>query len=123
MIKKILVVDDDESVLELIDAVFKYEDYEVICARDGQQALKVAQAEHPSIIILDIFLPKLNGYEVCKSVKTDPPLSDTKVLMLSGMTQKGDLQKANEAGADDYIFKPFDPTKLIERVKVLTGSI
>ena len=104
----------------LLSAIFgDLEDYEVLCARDGEEALRVARVDNPDIILLDILLPKLNGYKVCKLIKSDLAMSHTKVLMLSGMTQKSELLKAQEAGADGYIAKPFSSTALVEKVEEL----
>ena len=88
MSKKILIVEDEEDILELLSVAFEdLGDYEIICARDGEEALRIAKTNNPCIILLDVALPKLNGYEVCRSVKSDPGMSHTKVLMLSGMAQ------------------------------------
>ena len=89
---------------------------------DGEEALRIARVDNPDIILLDIQLPRLNGYEVCKSVKSDPTMSHTKVLMLSGMAQNSDRQKAQEAGADGYIAKPFSSIELLEKVEGLLRS-
>jgi DNA-binding response OmpR family regulator len=118
--KKILIVEDEEDIMILLSAIFgDLEDYEVLCARDGEEALRVARVDNPDIILLDILLPKLNGYKVCKLIKSDLAMSHTKVLMLSGMTQKSELLKAQEAGADGYIAKPFSSTALVEKVEEL----
>ena len=83
--------------------------------------MSIAQLNVPDIVLLDAKLPKLDGYEVCKYIKTDPEMSHTRVLMISGMTQNSDLTKAREAGVDDYISKPFTSTVILERVeKALT---
>ena len=120
MTKKILIVEDEEDILELVCAIFTdLGDYGILCAKDGEEALRVARVDNPDIILLDIQLPKLNGYEVCKSVKSDSAISHTKVLMVSGMTQNSDLLKVQEAGADDYILKPFNSTTLVEKVETL----
>jgi len=121
--KKILIVEDEEDIMILLSAIFgDLEDYEVLCARDGEEALRVARVDNPDIILLDILLPKLNGYKVCKLIKSDLAMSHTKVLMLSGMTQKSELLKAQEAGADGYIAKPFSSTALVEKVEELLRS-
>ncbi len=123
MTKKILLVEDEEDILELLSAIFDdLRDYGILWARDGEEALRIARAEHPDIILLDIQLPKLNGYEVCKSVKSDPAMSHTKVLILSGMAQNSDRLKAQEVGADGYIAKPFSSIALVEKVEALLGS-
>ena len=122
MVKKALIVEDEEDILELLSAIFGFEDYEVLYAKDGEEALQIARAENPDIILLDIHLPKMNGHEVCKSVKSDPAMSHTKVLMLSGMSQDFNLQKALETGADAYMTKPFSSTEIVEKVEELLRS-
>lgn len=123
MTKKMLIVEDEEDILELLCAVFKHlGDYEILRARDGEEALRIAREDNPDIILLDIQLPIVNGHEVCKLVKSDPAMSHTKVLMLSGMAQNSDWQKAQEVGADGYITKPCSSTALVEKVEELLRS-
>lgn len=123
MTKKILIVEDEEDIMKLLSAIFgDLGDYEVLCARDGEEALRVARIDNPDIILLDILLPKLNGYKVCKLIKSDLAMSHTKILMLSGMAQNSDWLRAQEAGADGYIAKPFSSTALIEKVEELLRS-
>ena len=120
MNKKILIAEDEEDILELLSTILgDFGDYEILCARDGEETLRIARVDNPDIILLDIQLPKLNGYEVCKLVKSDPTMSQTKVLMISGMAQNSDWQKAREAGADSYIIKPFSSIELVEKVEEL----
>jgi two-component system, OmpR family, alkaline phosphatase synthesis response regulator PhoP len=122
-IKKILIVEDEKDILELLLAVFSdFGDYRILSAMDGEEALRLVRVDNPDIILLDIQLLRLNGYEVCKSVKSDPTMSHTKVLMLSGMAQNYDRQKAEEAGADGYIIKPFSSKELLEKVEGLLRS-
>jgi len=121
--KKILIVEDEEDILELLSAIFgDLGDYGILCARDGEEALRIGRVDNPDIILLDIQLPKMNGHEVCKSVKSDPAMSHTKILMISGMAQNSDWQKAQEAGADGYIAKPFTSIALVEKVEELLRS-
>lgn len=123
MNKKILIAEDEEDILELLSAIFgDLGDYEILYAKDGEETLRIARADNPGIILLDIQLPKLNGYEVCKLVKSDPTMSQTKVLMISGMAQNSDWQKAQEAGADRYVIKPFSSIELLEKVEELLKS-
>jgi DNA-binding response OmpR family regulator len=122
MLKKVLIVEDEEPIIELLGAVFDgLANYRTIYARDGQEALRIARADYPDIVLLDVHLPELDGYEVCRLIKSYPNTSHTKVMMISGMAQNADLIKARKAGADDYITKPFIPTELIEKVKTLIG--
>ncbi|MFC1946420.1 response regulator transcription factor [Chloroflexota bacterium] len=121
---KILIVDDEEYILDLLVAVFNdIKDIEILCARDGREALSIAEKNIPDIVLLDAKLPKLDGYQACKLIKKNPAMSHTKVLMISGMTQNSDLIKAREAGVDDYISKPFTSTVLIERVEKVLKRI
>jgi DNA-binding response OmpR family regulator len=122
-IRKILIVEDDKDILELLISIFdvsKY--YQILSAKDGEEALKIARKNNPDIILLDIHLPTLNGYEVCKSIKLNPSTSHIKVIMLSGMAQNADLHEAQEAGADGYITKPFNSTELLKKVEELLRS-
>ena len=115
---KILIVDDEEYILDLLVAVFNgMKDIEILCARDGREALSIAEINVPDIVLLDAKLPKLDGYEVCKYIKENPDTSHTRILMISGMTQNYDVIKAREAGVDDYISKPFTSTLILERVE------
>jgi DNA-binding response OmpR family regulator len=120
MTKKILIVEDEEAILALLSTIFDDRSkYTTLCASDGEEALRIAQVDNPDIILLDIQIPKINGREVCKSVKSDPAMSHTKVLMLSGMAQTTGWQKAREVGADGYVAKPFDLIALMETVEEL----
>ena len=121
--KKILIVEDEETILELLSEIFSdLGDYRILYARDGEEALRLVRGNNPDIILLDIHIPRINGYEVCKSVKSDPAMSRTKVLMLSGMVQDSDRRKAQEVGVDAFITKPFDLIALVEKVEELLRS-
>ncbi len=123
MAKKILLVEDEETILKLLSGIFSdLGDYRILCTRDGEEALRIARADNPDIILLDIQLPKMNGHEVCKSVKSDPAMFHTKVPMLSGMGQNSERQKAQEVGADAFIAKPFNSIALVEKVEELLRS-
>ncbi len=120
MSKKLLVVEDHENISELVSAVFSYlEDYEILIAKDGKEAFNIVKNNCPDIVLLDIQLPDIDGYDVCNSIKRNPTLSHIKVIMLSSQGQKFDLKKSQEVGADGYIVKPFIPSKLVEKVEEL----
>lgn len=122
MLRKILIVEDDEAILEVLTEELSYlQDCHVLCARDGEEALRLALDNKPDITVLDIHLPKLDGYEVCRSLKAASSTRRSKILMISGMAQNADRQKALAAGADDYLTKPFDLTILAGKVKTLIG--
>jgi DNA-binding response OmpR family regulator len=123
MIKKVLIVEDEEDIVNLLYIMFSdLVIYKILYAKDGQEAINRARVDNPDIILLDIQLPGLNGYEVCRTIKLDPTLSHIKVLVLSGITQNHDCLKAQEAGADDYIAKPFSSIALLKKVEELLRS-
>jgi two-component system cell cycle response regulator len=120
---KILIVEDEEVVVKLLAAIFSdLMNYMTFYARNGREAINIARVNNPNIILLDIQLPDITGYEVCKLVKSDPAMSHTKVVILSGMTQNSDWLKAQEVRADDYIAKPFNSIALMKRVEELLRS-
>lgn len=121
--KKVLVVEDEKDVLELILSIFDGSgNYRTLGAMDGEEAIKLARTDSPDIILLDIQLPTLDGYEVCKYIKSDPTMSHIKILMISGMTQNSDREKAKEANADGYINKPFISIELLKEVEDVLGG-
>lgn len=118
--KKILIVDDEPNILMSLEFLMKKSGYEVYIARDGAEALTMIDAEHPDIIILDIMMPNVDGYEVCQSVKNDPELYHIKIIFLSAKSKEEDIQKGYDIGADLYITKPFSTRELIKKVGELT---
>ena len=119
MAKKILIIEDEISILDLLLAVFECEGYELLSANNGEEGLKISREENPDILILDNRLPDIDGIEVCTSLKSDPTTSHTRVLMLSGMAQSSDIQKAYEAKVDAYMTKPFRIETLVGKVEEL----
>jgi len=119
---KILVVDDEIYIVHILDFSLGMEGYEVLTALDGEQAVERARAEHPDLIVLDIMMPKLDGYETCKLLKTDPATKDIPVILLSAKGRNVDQKVGFEVGANDYITKPFSPRKLVERINALLGQ-
>ena len=118
---KILVVDDEIYIVHILDFSLGMEGYEVLTALDGEQALEKARAEKPDLIVLDIMMPKLDGYETCKRLKADPDTKDVPVILLSAKGRNVDQKVGFEVGADDYITKPFSPRKLVERINAILG--
>ena len=119
---KILVVDDEIYIVHILDFSLGMEGYEVITALDGEQAVERALAEKPDLIVLDIMMPKLDGYETCKILKGDPATRDIPVILLSAKGRNIDQKIGFEVGADDYITKPFSPRKLVERINGILGQ-
>ena len=116
MAKKILVVDDSPTEMNLIMASLKDKGYELITAIDGEEALEKAQAERPDLIVLDIILPKKNGFQVCRQLKTTPDTRDIKILLLSSKSQDTDRFWGLKQGADEYMTKPFEETEFLANV-------
>ncbi len=115
--KKILIVDDEKEIVSLVSMHLRMVGFDVIFASHGEGALELISTEKPSLIILDIMLPKIDGWEVCKGLRENPHTKDIPVIMLTGRTQLEDKLKGFEVGADDYITKPFSPRELVVRVK------
>jgi two-component system alkaline phosphatase synthesis response regulator PhoP len=119
---KILVVDDEIYIVHILDFSLGMEGYEVITALDGEQALEKVKTEKPDLIVLDIMMPKLDGYEVCKNIKSSAETQHIPVILLSAKGRNVDQKLGFDVGADDYITKPFSPRKLVERINQLLGQ-
>ncbi len=115
MTKRILAVDDEPRILAVIQQRLESAGYEVITARDGLEALTRARSEKPDLIVLDLILPKLNGYEVCNMLKRDRQYRDIPILMLTARTQTKDVEEGIRVGADGYMTKPDRPELFLER--------
>jgi two-component system alkaline phosphatase synthesis response regulator PhoP len=115
--KKILIVDDEVDLVEAIRFLLEGEGYRVLVSGDGEDALHQARRENPHLIILDIMLPKLDGYKVCRQLKSDKRYKQIPILMLTARAQQKDRIIGMEAGADEYIIKPFDLAAFMEKVK------
>jgi len=114
--KRILVVDDYPDVVKLLRIRLEAAGYEVLEAYDGQEGLKIARTHRPDLIILDILLPKIDGYKVCRFLKFDRKYRDIPVIMLTSRATECDAQLGREMGADEYVFKPYNPTELLQLV-------
>jgi two-component system alkaline phosphatase synthesis response regulator PhoP len=124
MSKKILIADDEVHIRALLELTLEdLEDagVELLSASDGLEAWDIAQAEQPDLIILDVMMPSLSGYEVCQLVRCDPDLSNTHIIMLTAKGQESDQGRSIEVGANEYITKPFDPNYLIGRAADVLG--
>ncbi len=115
--KTIMIVDDEEALVEIIRIKLESEGYNVMVAYDGKEALEKINKQKPNLILLDIMMPELNGFEVCKKLKNNESLKYIPVIMLSAKAQEVDIKKGREVGAIDYITKPFDFAQMIEVIK------
>lgn len=116
-IKKILVVDDEPDVASLLTLLLKSQGYDVVSAADGQEALEKARSGKPDLILLDIMLPKLDGYKVARMLKFDENFRHIPIIMLTAKIQEKDKQTGLEMGADAYVSKPFNTPQLLDLVK------
>lgn len=117
--EKILVVDDEEHIVELIRFNLENNGYKVICANNGNDALKLARAEIPQLVLLDLMLPGIDGYDVCREIRKDSSISTMPVIMTTAKGEELDKILGLELGADDYITKPFSVRELVARVKAV----
>lgn len=117
--KTVLIVDDDPGILLSLDFLMKKAGFTVLVARDGDEALQLVADHLPDAILLDIMMPGVDGYEVCKTVKSNPKWSHAKIIMLSAKSRDADIAKARELGADQYITKPFSTKNLLSEVNKL----
>lgn len=119
MSEKVLVVDDDPGIVRLMERFLQREGYEVITATNGLQALKAAKNEQLGLIILDLMLPGVDGFEVCHRLRGEPNTSEVPIVMVSGKAEEKDKEAAAEAGANAYVIKSADPSELHDYVKEL----
>jgi len=117
--KKILIVDDEPNIVMSLEYIFKKENFEVFIARDGSEALEIAELNVPDIILLDIMMPNVDGYQVLRFLKESVKLRDIKVVFLSAKNKLSDIELGLQLGADKYISKPFSTKKLVNEVKAL----
>lgn len=117
--KKILLVDDEPGILIMVANRLKANGYEVLSAKDGQMGLEMAKMEKPDLIILDIMLPKMDGYRVCSFLKKDSRYAKIPIVMFTAKAQHRDMELGNEVGADAYIVKPFDAQVLLAKIEEL----
>ena len=119
---KILLVDDEEKNIKILLEILEYEEeYITKSVLSGKECLEVIPEFKPDILLLDIMMPELNGYEVCKQIRNNPEYSSMKILMLSGRAMKDEISKGMAAGADKYLSKPFSMAELLDALKELWG--
>ncbi len=117
--KKILIADDNENIRDALTYLLEDEGYELLLAKDGADTLRKVRERKPDILFLDIMMPEINGYDVCRTIKNDPDLKSIYVIMLTAKGQVAEQERGKEVGADEYIVKPFSPMEILSRVKNL----
>ena len=115
----ILVVDDNQENLELLQAYLEDFDCQTIPAIDGLQALEIVTDNPPDLILLDVMMPKMSGFEVCKRLKKDPKTSDIPIIMVTALNEFGDIERGIDSGTDDFISKPVNKLELLTRVRTM----
>ncbi len=115
--KKILIVDDQMEVRELVEVTLRVEDYQIFKAKSGEEAVEIATAEQPDLIIMDVMMPGgMDGFETTRKIKSHPDTRHCQVIMLTAKGQEADREEGVAAGADDYFIKPFSPLELIKKI-------
>jgi two-component system, OmpR family, phosphate regulon response regulator PhoB len=115
----VLLADDDPGLRRLIGTTLGSRDFELLHAVDGEEALEMARQQRPELVLLDVNMPKLDGFEVCRRLKSEPETAAIKVVMLTALGAETDRARGREAGADDYFIKPFSPVQLLNKVYTL----
>ena len=115
----ILVVDDNEQNLELLQAYLEDLQCRTIPAKDGVEALEIIKKSKPDLVLLDVMMPKMSGFEVCRRIKNNPQTADLPVIMVTALNELGDIERAIESGTDDFLSKPVNKLELITRVKTM----
>jgi len=118
---KVLLVDDEPNILLSLKFLMQKEGYEVLVAENGDEAISIARQHLPDLVILDVMLPSPNGYEVCQTLRAEPGLTGTHILMLTAKSNPAEREKGLAMGADDYISKPFSNRELVDKVRSILG--
>jgi len=119
---RVLIADDDPLGAELLEAYLSDSGYELRTASDGEQTLQLVAAWHPDLILLDVMMPRISGFEVCKRLRADAATRDIAILMITALDQPSDVDRAVDAGTDDFLSKPINKTDLLLRVRALLRS-
>ena len=123
MTKKVLIVDDEPNIVISLEFLMKKEGYEVTVARDGQEAVERILADRPDLVVLDVMMPKMNGFEVCETIRKDPDLGSVRILMLTAKGREAEVHKGLSLGADAYMPKPFSTHELVDKAKALLEAM
>ncbi len=119
---KILIAEDERDIRDLVAFTLRFAGYEVVAAANGEEAVQLAPKENPDLILMDVRMPRMTGYEACRVMKADPNLRDIPVVFLSAKGQETEIQTGLDAGAEEYLLKPFAPDQLTDRVKSILSK-
>lgn len=120
--RKIVIADDNENIRDALTYLLEDEGYTLWLAKDGNETLNIVREVRPDILFLDIMMPEVNGYDVCRIIKNDPDLKNTYVIILTAKGQVVEQERGKEVGADEYIVKPFSPMEILTKVKAILGK-
>jgi two-component system phosphate regulon response regulator PhoB len=120
-VRKLLIADDENGIRSLVRMTLARDRYEIFEASDGEEALALAREHRPELILLDVMMPRLTGFEVCRAIKDDPTTAKSTVVMLSAKAQEADREEGIASGADDYFTKPFSPIALLRKIDEVCG--
>jgi DNA-binding response OmpR family regulator len=120
--KKILIADDEPSIVAAVEFLLQRSGYEVHVARDGDEALKLVEATHPDLVLLDVMMPQKSGYEVCKRIRERADWRHIKIIMLSAKGRDSEVSRGLSMGADIYVTKPFSTRELMDKIKGLLAQ-
>ncbi|MCT8340647.1 response regulator [Flavobacteriaceae bacterium TK19130] len=121
MKKKILIVDDEPNIVMTLEYTFKKQDFEVFIARDGSEAIQLLETMVPDVVLLDIMMPNVDGYQTLDIIKKNDRLQDTKVVFVTAKNKASDIEKGLKLGADKYVTKPFSVKKIVAEIQELIG--
>ena len=116
---KILIAEDERDIRDLVAFTLRFAGYEVVVATNGEEAVQMAPQVNPDLILMDVRMPKMTGYEACKVMKANPDIKDIPVVFLTARGQENEIQQGLEVGAEEYLLKPFAPDQLTNRVKAI----
>jgi len=116
---KILVAEDERDIRDLVAFTLRFAGHEVVVATNGEEAVQTALQSNPDLILMDVRMPRMTGYEACKLMKANPDLKDIPIVFLTARGQESEIQQGLEAGAEEYLLKPFAPDQLTTRVKAI----
>ncbi len=119
---KILIAEDEPDIRELVAFMLRFAGYEVVAASNGEEAVQAATRDIPDLVLMDVRMPRMTGYDACKLMKADPTLHDVPVVFLSAKGQESEIQSGLEAGAEEYLLKPFSPDELTNRVRAILSK-
>jgi DNA-binding response OmpR family regulator len=120
--RKLLIADDESGIRSLVRMTLERDSYQILEASDGEEAIALAREFHPEVVLLDVMMPGLSGFDVCRALKDDPTTAEATVVLLTAKAQESDRAEGIAAGADDYFTKPFSPIALLRKIDAVYGE-